>query len=313
MQTGLTEEQLALRRQGLGSSDIPAVAGLSRWRTPLDVWLDKTGRAPVVPTTAAMRRGIALEPVIGELYEERFGTNLERGTTVIDERRPWRLCTPDFLVIRDDKPFCVVEAKAPAFLTDDWGDDGTEEVPEDYAIQIQWQLDILYLDPADLAALIGNNFRVYHLRHDPEICGLLTEIGERFWHDHVLADKIPDVTASESDLAYLLMRFPRNESPLIDATTEIEELARHLFSAQAQKAEGEAAFKEYRNKLIALIGNADGVKGDGWKITWKKSKDSEKTDWKAIALALNASQELINTHTTIKEGSRRFLPSQKGG
>ncbi len=41
----LTPQQHQARARGLGGSDIAAVLGLSRYRTPYEVWLEKTGQA----------------------------------------------------------------------------------------------------------------------------------------------------------------------------------------------------------------------------------------------------------------------------
>ena len=38
----LREEWLALRKQGIGGSDAAAACGLSRWKSPLGLWLEKT-------------------------------------------------------------------------------------------------------------------------------------------------------------------------------------------------------------------------------------------------------------------------------
>jgi predicted phage-related endonuclease len=40
------EQWLADRRKCIGGSDIDAILGLSPYRTPVDVWAEKTGRSP---------------------------------------------------------------------------------------------------------------------------------------------------------------------------------------------------------------------------------------------------------------------------
>lgn len=40
---GLTRaDWLKLRRRGIGGSDVAAIIGISKWRTPLDIYNDKT-------------------------------------------------------------------------------------------------------------------------------------------------------------------------------------------------------------------------------------------------------------------------------
>jgi len=38
------DEWLSFRKQGIGGSDASAVCGLSRRKSPMAVWLDKTGQ-----------------------------------------------------------------------------------------------------------------------------------------------------------------------------------------------------------------------------------------------------------------------------
>jgi len=42
--------------------------------------------------------------------------------------------------------------------------------------------------------------------------------------------------------------------------------------------------------------------------TWKAAKDSQKTDWQAVAVEAGVGPELIKKHTNDVAGSRRFLP-----
>ena len=39
-----SDEWLDARRNGIGGSDVAAVLGANPWRTPLEVWLSKTGQ-----------------------------------------------------------------------------------------------------------------------------------------------------------------------------------------------------------------------------------------------------------------------------
>ena len=58
------EEWLAARCPGVTGTDISAILGANPWATPLDIWLDKTGRGREVHMNDAMRRGTDLEPTI---------------------------------------------------------------------------------------------------------------------------------------------------------------------------------------------------------------------------------------------------------
>ena len=66
------------RRAGLGASDAPAALGLSPWKTPLELFLEKTGRAAPVEEKLSMRIGRALEPVVLRAFVDETGLAVTR-------------------------------------------------------------------------------------------------------------------------------------------------------------------------------------------------------------------------------------------
>lgn len=77
----LTEKQLEFRRNGIGSSDIAAIVGLSRYRKPIDVYADKRGLTEPQPETPAMKAGSRMEPVTAQYFQDATGANLIRPAT----------------------------------------------------------------------------------------------------------------------------------------------------------------------------------------------------------------------------------------
>lgn len=304
---GLSAAQLELRRSGIGSSDIAAIVGLASWGSAIDVWLDKTGRGKDFTGNVATRIGNALEPLIAELYAERTGARLsEPAITHVHPTDTWRLATPD-RVAHFDVQQKVVECKNDMYNTGDWGDDGTDQIPDGYLCQVQWQLDVLGLHEGDVAALIGQKLHVYHVRRDEELCGQLREAGARFWRDHVIADVQPPLDSSEGTKSYLERKHPRNNGLMVAASVDDDDLAARLASAKIALDSAKDAAELLMNQLRARIGDNDGMQGDSWKATWRRSKDKRKTNWEGIARELGVTPELLARFTTIEPGSRRFL------
>lgn len=130
-------------------SDSAAVCGRSAWRTALEVWLDKTGQLPDLPPSPQMEWGLRLEPAIAEAYSERTGLDLSSPSLCRHPQYPWMLASIDRLVSGPPK---VVELKtASPFAAGEWGDPGTDEIPESYLIQVQHQLAVCGLQVADVA------------------------------------------------------------------------------------------------------------------------------------------------------------------
>lgn len=64
------EEWLAERRKSLGGSDMGAVLGLNKYRSPYAVWAEKTGLIGETPDNEAMRQGRDLEEYAACRFEE---------------------------------------------------------------------------------------------------------------------------------------------------------------------------------------------------------------------------------------------------
>lgn len=307
----LTEAQIAARRLGIGSSDIAAICGLSSWSSPIDVWLSKTGQAGPVRDGDDMQleMGHYLEPLCAARYTRATGEQLDDPRIVAQStKREWQLASPDRLRVTERWP---VECKI-GYSTEGWGDDGTDQVPQQYICQVQWQMDVLGADVAHIAAILGRTFRIFVVRKDEELCQGLADAGERFWKDYVLAGVQPPVTAHERDAAYLQQRFAKYTAKMVQATADHDELAMSLMAAKSRFERDKEDVELYSNRMRELIGDMEGVQGSGWKCTWKAPKASACVDWEALAAELQVPAELIQKHSAPKKCSRRFLFTHKG-
>lgn len=70
---------LAVRKQGLGSSEIATVMGLNPYKTTHELWLEKTGQVepPDLSNNYAIKRGQALEPLARNLFNETHKKNFQ--------------------------------------------------------------------------------------------------------------------------------------------------------------------------------------------------------------------------------------------
>jgi predicted phage-related endonuclease len=112
---------------------------------------------------------------------------------------------------------------------------------------------------------------------------------------------------SDGAREYLAKAFPRNTTAMKDSSNEAEEIARQILTATADMACLELRTEELKNRLKAIIGEAEGIQGQGWKATWKATKGTTVTDWRALAEHLNPTPMDIARYTTTKAGVRRFL------
>jgi putative phage-type endonuclease len=177
----MTDDFHERRRTGIGGSDAPAALGISPWRTPYDLWLEKTGRDEPVTTTEPMLWGELLEPVITAEYVRRTGRQILLEPEML--RHPshqWMIAHLDGRTISEPEPR-ILEVKT-ARDARGWGEPGSDEVPLAYLVQVHHYLVVSGASIADLAVLIGgSDFRIYEIRADAGIAEQLIAREAEFW------------------------------------------------------------------------------------------------------------------------------------
>ena len=339
----------AIRQSGIGGSDSAAIAGLNKWRTPLDVYLEKRGLTDDLDSEAA-EWGNILEPVLLRQYAKRREVfvlgrdedgkptmwdpegNTRRAyslahlvDTIRDPVYAWRMCHLDGVVLDDEGlPVKLLEGKtSSAYRSGEWGDEDTDEVPEEYVIQCQHNAGVFNAAhkmelPVDVVALIGGQkFRVYQVAYRKSLDERLLGMEREFW-GRVQEEDAPDPTERDAPALARLYPADEGEERVVGPESSLNSLALHLSEVRAEekkisavRAQAEVDFKAEMKDLAKMI-------GDGWQVTWKKSKDGEKVDWEAAFIELaevliglgegeKAAVGILRDHTSVTPGTRRFV------
>lgn len=293
----MTREQLERRRAGIGGSDAPAIIGVSPWRSPLDVYLDKIGEAEEVEESPAMRWGTALEPLVRQAYADATGETVRVPALLVHPRHPWMIGHLDGLTDSGR----VLECKT-ARTAEGWGEPGTDEIPDAYLIQVQHYLTVTALSVADVAVLIGgSDFRLYEIPADGELQSALMDQEAAFWREHVEAGLAPDPRS----LADVKRRWRISTERRTQASEDVRASVATLRLYKAQIAALEAKRDEEIAFVLASMGDADTL---AWQedvlATWKNSKPAKRFDGKAFQAA---HADLYRDFLRAGAPARRFL------
>ena len=257
------------RRTFVGSSDAPAIVGLSKWTSPVQLWLEKVGLVPPREDNIAMELGRFLEPfVLGKFEEYMDEKVVDRQAVLTDPARPWRLAHIDGRFDGHQ----VVEAKTAGmvFLSSNhgWGEPGTDEVPDPYIVQGQ---HILSLDPEAeivwMPVLLRGVFAVYRVPRNEEIIKSLINAEEEFW-EMVQSGTRPEARSIE-DLKAL---FPTSTARQVVATQEIIDDLASLKGVTEGIRKLEKLEAEIKLRILSVMEDADTliVDPDGKTLaTWK--------------------------------------------
>jgi putative phage-type endonuclease len=266
---------LAERRTGIGGSDVAAILGLSPWRTPVQVWLDKTGQAEDQPESAAMHWGNVLEEPIAQEYAASTGRGVIRWPKTIRHPSLPFLANVDRLVV-GWKPIIEIEdaerglecktAGGP-FAAEPWADG----VPMYYVSQCQWYMGITHLPRWDVAALIGgSDFRIYEMAADPDLQGELHTRCLDWWQRYVLGNTPPPAV----DLEDVKPLYRKSRGTPVTATDEIHAKLLSLRGVRAEASELTALGDRLQMEVCDYMKDADTLTGsDGERLaTWKTTK-----------------------------------------
>ena len=287
---------LTRRRSGIGGSDIAAIARLSPWRSPADVYLDKLGLKPEeedapapVGKSAALYWGSALESELRKAYTAVTGRRMMRYNRLLrDKNHPYFIGDVDGLAYCEDgrQPFNMrtgevwtdkgVELKTARMISEEWGEEGSDVIPMQYICQVQWYMGLMpAVQSFDVAVLFGGSkFSIYTVRRSDLIIRRLREIAFEFWRNHVEKQIPPDPMTME-EVAALWQSTPQS---LITASEDIIQACDDLKKYSAYIADAEAKAAALKNQItVYMLDNEMLLSGNGDVLaTFKTSKNGQR-------------------------------------
>ena len=291
---------LEYRKQGIGGSDASVVCGINRYKSPVELWLDKTGQLPPQEAGEAAYWGTQLEPFVRAEFTKRTGIEVNLANYILQsEEHPFMLANLDGICEVPDVGTCIFEAKtASAYKAGEWED----TIPDEYALQIAHYMAVTGYAGAYIAVLIGGNtFKWKFVERDEELISMLIELESAFWN-HVQDGTPPPLDGSDASAKFLAERFrdsiPQSHITLPDTAADLldqyDEACEQLEVVTEKKQRAENLLKEMmgENEVGTLMDRI---------VTWK-SVSQERLDSKTLKVEHPA---LCKKYTN-KTSYRRF-------
>jgi len=291
---------LEQRRRGIGGTDASAILGVNPWMTPFEVFLSKTGKAKDKEPTKAMEWGLLLENVIAERYMARTGRKLWKPDRLMSHPDfPCLIGTPDRLVIGESRGVDV--KTSGGYLEHEWGAEFTDEIPRQYVVQAAHYMAITGFDVWDFIVLIGGNEdRIYTVRRDKAFEAILIDRLTKWWQRYIVEGRMLIPDHSEGASSYLKALFPTDKAPRIGADEKAQSIGDSLRHVKRSIKGLEKNEAELTNQLKELVGDASGMDGSGFRVTWAGGREKETVDHEryatilADALTVNGMGEVVN-------------------
>jgi putative phage-type endonuclease len=290
---------LAFRNTGIGGSDIAAAMGVSPWKSPLQLYEEKTSEPVIRPDTAKTRAGKALENVVAAWYQEERPYSLSRSNFIWFEKTATynRIANIDRVIHTPDGPGILEIKTTGAFNASAWN----EQVPDDVFLQLQWYLSISGYRFGHVAVLIGGwDFRIFEIPSDKEMQAEMISAAEAFWQR--IIDKNPPPPQTEADLRSIncVPNSPKTADAIrFNQIIRLREVRADLKTLEAEEDKLTSDLKCYLADCDTLITSDGKVLA-----TYKQAKDSVSFDKDAFTSEF---PELAQKFIISKPGSRRFL------
>ncbi|MFL0197794.1 YqaJ viral recombinase family protein [Clostridium sp. WILCCON 0269] len=261
-------EWLKSRQQGIGGSDAGAILGVNKYKTPFQVYADKTEEItePSEQSEAAYW-GTIFEDNVAREFTKRTDKKVRRRNAILQNiEYPFMIANVDRVVVGENS---VLECKTTgAWNSKEWVD---EEIPANYLIQVNHYMAVAGYEKAYICVLIGGQRYLYkEIERDEELIQILIQEEKDFWENHVLKRVPPPLDGSSAAEKYLKGRFKDSSQELtVNLRSEYKDKISDYFELKNTIKNLESQAKEIENNIKLELGEAEIGYAHKYEIDWK--------------------------------------------
>lgn len=260
-------EWLKERQKGIGGSDVGAILGVNKYKTPFQIYLEKTQEIKEVQESSeAAYWGTELEDMVAREFAKRTGKKVRRDTKhFINEKYPFMVANIDRRVVGEK---AILECKTVnQFGAKEW--EG-EEIPASYLVQVQHYIYVTGAEKAYIACLIGGQKFIWkEIKRDDELIEMIINAEKDFWK--LVEEKTPPaLDGSSAAEKYLKERFEDvQEGTRVILDSKCKEKIEEYLNLKEQIKELEQEQKALENSLKLKIGDNEAGYIDNFLVNWK--------------------------------------------
>jgi putative phage-type endonuclease len=258
------------RTKGVGGSDIPVLLGLSKWKSPLDLYLEKIGEATENSIKENQKHilgmGKTLEPYVIQSFEEDTGDKVTRQQErILHPKYNFLWGTIDGVC--GDK---VIEIKTTSSYVDSW----KESVPQYVLAQVAYYANLLNTNGAKIVVLFRDNgeIRTYAYERDIEAEGQIITSAVDFWD---MVGKRTPPTPTNYEEAQTIFKNVTSDKKVIASTQDIAAIER-MHQLKKELDEKEKEYDTLKTSICAKLGDAPVLVDEQGHClaTWKERNSS---------------------------------------
>lgn len=267
-------EFLQRRKSGIGGSDVAAVMGLSKWRTPLDVWHEKTATEPPEDEpNDVLELASYLEEYTASKYEKISGRTVRRrNSLLVSDKYPCLIGNIDREILHDERGLGILECKA--LSTFNFRKVEMNGLPNDYLLQGhhyhfcgngKYKFVVFAILNRDNGKLL-----TFEIEIDPELQKRAADFCNTWWHSFVVPGVEP---TAEADSLHKAPKLPATDGKIADMNSDADLAGMLKEYREWSNISGEAAevLANVRSRIAEHLGNRDCVECSGMRLYYKAS------------------------------------------
>lgn len=300
------EKWLEARAIGIGGSDAAVIMGMNQYKSPYQLWLEKTGQVepPDLSGNQYVYWGTKNEANIADWFQEETGKKVKRLGTLRSKEYPFMLANVDRTVVGENAGLEIKTAGVRQYRK--WKDD---EIPDAYYCQCLHYMAVTGADYWYIAVLLGGNEAKWKRieRNEEDIQHLIMAETD-FWK-LVETRTPPPVDGSDSCAAALSAQYKGGDPNYsIILPPDIDGVIASLEDDKAIMDALKKQITEKENRLKALLGNAEEGTTDHYRVLWKTQAGRSSVPLAKIKKQTPDIYQLLEEKgcITIGKPSRRF-------
>jgi len=271
----ITIEQRRERILGIGGSDMAVILGLSTYKTPYQLYLEKIGEAEAPEEeTQYQYWGQQLEAIVRDEFAKRNNVTVTTPDTLVHPEYDFLRGNVDGFIPGLN---AVLEIKCSSqFMSTVWGESGTDEIPMQYLVQVAFYCMLANADCAHVAVLIGgNDYREYKYTRDKALEDTIISTAKKFWN--CVVTKNPPAPINQVDLRLM---YPKHDpEKTLTINNEIKQQLTILAETKCKIKELSEKEETYKFNIMRYMKDAECLADDEGRalVSWKANKRGSRT------------------------------------
>lgn len=271
----LTEKQRIERQLGIGGSDMPIIMGLSGYKTPYQLYLEKTGQVePQSEMTDYQYWGHQLESIVRDEFAKRNNIIVETPDTIVHPVHEYLRGNIDGFIPSLN---AILEVKcSSSFMASEWGEDGSDIIPMQYLVQVAHYCAVTNADCAYIAVLIGgNDYREFKYTRDLQLEEKVIECAKNFWE--CIQTQTPPAAINQADLKLMYPKHNPEKIKTID--TDVKKQLTTLSETRFKIKQLSEIEEKYKFNIMQFMQDAECLTDESGRpiVSWKANKRGART------------------------------------